>query len=118
MSSDEPGHVEIQTQRDRRLREMDAYEEDGPIEMQTEEIDQRIEAVHRRLLEAATAGGLTWVGDRIIRRTRLPGDCNQCPLAEADPCGPHAEPPDTVAVDPQRAAAGVVDLPTKPCQAA
>lgn len=38
------------------------------------EVDQVIEAAHRRRLEAATRGRLTFAGDRIVRKTTGTGD--------------------------------------------
>ena len=52
------------------------YENRGPeYRQQTEEeieaaMDLLIQRAHQRLLERATAGRLTWQGDRIIHRSR------------------------------------------------
>ena len=82
MSSDDVLEPEVKSQHDRRFLEMGEYEGIARIDAQTQQINQRIEAVHRRLLEAATGGRLTWCGDRIIRRTRLAADLDPCAFSQ------------------------------------
>lgn len=57
----------VPTFRDCRLDEAGDYEPEPSIDISTEQITRRIEAVHCRLLEGATAGRLTWNGDQIVR---------------------------------------------------
>lgn len=83
MSTDDDREPQIETHRDLRFLEMGAYQHPAPIDVQTEQINQRIEAIHCRLLEGATDGRLTWAGDRIIRRAPLSTACAvHCPPAQ------------------------------------
>lgn len=51
----------------RRLREAGGHPPRHSHEISTRRMKQHIEQVHRRLLERATGGRLTWSGNRIIR---------------------------------------------------
>jgi hypothetical protein len=72
MTHADTGEPGLEPQRDVRLFESGAYEHMAPIDVQTERMRQRIEAVHRRLLERATDGRLTWAGEQIVHQTPLP----------------------------------------------
>jgi len=51
---------------------MGEYEAPTSIDLREQQANERIEAIHCRLLEAATAGRLTWDGDRIVARVPPP----------------------------------------------
>ncbi len=52
--------------RDRRLDQVGPYGLRAPYDVQTEQMDTRIQAIHCRLLERATRGRMTFVGDQIV----------------------------------------------------
>ncbi len=59
--------------RDRRITEMGRWEAESPMSQRARHIHERIEQIHCRLLERATGGRLTWLGDKIVRQPR-PGE--------------------------------------------
>ena len=83
MSSDDGFEPEVKTHQNRRLLQIGQYEGPAPIDVQTQQANELIEAMHRRLLETATAGRLTWCDDRIIRRVRLASDPDASPADQA-----------------------------------
>lgn len=76
MNSDEVSEPQIEPRHDRRFLEMGDYEAPAPPDAREQQANQRIQAIHCRLLEAATAGRLTWNGDRIVTRVSQPMDAN------------------------------------------
>lgn len=50
---------------DQRPKDEGKFAAPPSVDISTDLIATRIEAMHRRLLEGATCGRLTWVGDRI-----------------------------------------------------
>ena len=72
MSSDEVSEPRIEAKHDRRFLDMGEYEAHVSLDAAEQQTNRRIQAVHCRLLEAATAGRLTWDGDRIVARVPAP----------------------------------------------
>ena len=94
MSNDDVSEQQIEPKRDRRFLEMGEYEAPAPLDAREQQTNQRIQAAHCRLLEAATAGRLTWNGDRIVTRVPPPTsfDAHQDPdpitTTSEKPCNP------------------------------
>ena len=58
---------EFPIQHDRRHIELGPFESPPPIDVQTAEMNARIQAIHCRLLERATGGRLTFRGHQVVR---------------------------------------------------
>ncbi len=65
---------------------MGDYTSEPSIDISTKLMEQRIDAIHCRLLERATKGRLTWRGDEIVRVHPVRPACpRKFSLGEADP---------------------------------